>query len=140
MENTSKKLEIDGGYFVLPGLIMVSFGDIETHTSETHLIKCSKSLDISKLAMVNEIAHQVAKGQIDIADASSQLDDIKNSPPTWNVWMTLFGYTMSSAFIAPLFFGGSWTDCWVSALFGLGGKLYVDIYLNLSLSRKKRNG
>ncbi|KAI8343429.1 hypothetical protein BC941DRAFT_411364 [Chlamydoabsidia padenii] len=120
MEKTSKKLEIDGSYFVLPGLIMVSFGDVETHTSETHLIKCSKSLDISKLALVNEIAHQVAKGQICITDASKQLDDIKNSPPTWNVWMTLVGYTISSAFIAPLFFGGSWTDCWVSALFGLG--------------------
>ncbi|ORZ25617.1 hypothetical protein BCR42DRAFT_316231 [Absidia repens] len=120
METTGKKLEIDGSYFVLPGLIMVSFGDIETHTSETHLIKCSKSLDISKLSLVNEIAHQVAKGQINITDASNRLDDIKNSPPTWNVWMTLLGYTTSSAFIAPLFFGGSWTDCWVSALFGLG--------------------
>ncbi|CEI86673.1 hypothetical protein RMCBS344292_01105 [Rhizopus microsporus] len=49
MEKVSKRLDIVGSYAVLPGLIIVTFGDVETHTSETHLIRCSRSLDIGKL-------------------------------------------------------------------------------------------
>ncbi|KAI8069469.1 hypothetical protein BC940DRAFT_236995 [Gongronella butleri] len=120
LEKTSKRLEINGSYFVLPGLIMVSFGDDETHTSETHLIKCAKSLDLAKLATVNDIAHQVSKGRINVAEANALLDALQPTP-TWGFWMTLLGYVLSSAFIAPLFFGGSWTDCWVSGIFGLLG-------------------
>ncbi|CAO3623061.1 unnamed protein product [Cunninghamella echinulata] len=120
LEKTSKRLEINGGYFVLPGLMMVNFVDDETHTSETHLIKCSRSLDIAKLEVVNEIAHAIARGKMEIAEASERLDVIKNSPPTWDVKWTLFGYVISSAFVAPLFFNGSWVDCYVSAIFGLG--------------------
>ncbi|KAL0078778.1 hypothetical protein F4703DRAFT_1741677 [Phycomyces blakesleeanus] len=120
MEKTSKRLEIDGSYIVLPGLIMASFGDAETHTSETLLIKCSRSLDIGKLERVNDVAHKASTGELQVLEATQLLDDIKNEPPTWGFWVVLLAYVGSSAFIAPLFFNGSWTDCWVSGLFGLG--------------------
>ncbi|KAI9027551.1 hypothetical protein CLU79DRAFT_739688 [Phycomyces nitens] len=120
MEKTSKRLEIDASYIVLPGLIMASFGDAETHTSETLLIKCSRSLDICKLERVNDVAHKASTGELQVREATQLLDDIKNEPPTWGFWSVLLAYVGSSAFIAPLFFNGSWTDCWVSGLFGLG--------------------
>ncbi|KAG0166887.1 hypothetical protein DFQ28_006818 [Apophysomyces sp. BC1034] len=119
MTKTSKRLEVDGSYVVLPGLIMVTFGDVETHTSETHLIKCSRALDMGKLEAVNNIAHEVTRGKMTVKEATTLLDDIKNSPPTWNIWYVLLAYMGSSGFIAPLFFNGSWTDCWISACFGL---------------------
>ncbi|KAI7865506.1 hypothetical protein BDF14DRAFT_1824283 [Spinellus fusiger] len=119
MEKTSKRLEIDGSYIVLPGLMMVSFGDVETHTSETLLIKCSRSLDIHKLEKVNLVAHQIAKGELDVRQATELLDEINNSPPTWGQWWILLAYFFSSASISPLFFNGSWMDCWVSGLMGL---------------------
>ncbi|CAO3645491.1 unnamed protein product [Cunninghamella blakesleeana] len=120
LEKTSKKLEINGSYFVLPGLIMVNFLDDDTHTSETHLIKCSRSLDIGKLEKVNEVAHLISRGKMEVTEAANRLDEINNQPPTWGIKMTLLGYVLSSAFIAPLFFNGSWTDCWVAGIFGLG--------------------
>ncbi|RUS28560.1 hypothetical protein BC938DRAFT_481747 [Jimgerdemannia flammicorona] len=49
LEKTSRILEIEGGFFYLPGLIMISFGDTETHTSETHLVKSEQGFDMSKL-------------------------------------------------------------------------------------------
>ncbi|OBZ90969.1 hypothetical protein A0J61_00983 [Choanephora cucurbitarum] len=119
MDKVSKRLEIDGSYAVLPGLIVVTFGDVETHTSETHLIRCSRSLDINKLEKSNLIAHKLAKGELDLDEASKRLDDIIHSPPTWSPAWLMLGYIGSSAFVAPLFFNGSWTDCWVSAIFGL---------------------
>ncbi|KAI8378635.1 hypothetical protein BD560DRAFT_366671 [Blakeslea trispora] len=127
MDKVSKRLEIDGSYAVLPGLIVVTFGDVETHTSETHLIRCSRSLDINKLERSNLIAHRLAKGALDLEEASRMLDDIVNSPPTWSPAWLILGYVGSSAFVAPLFFNGSWTDCWVSAIFGFCGKCSLQI-------------
>lgn len=115
---------------------MVNFLDDDTHTSETHLIKCSRSLDIAKLEKVNEIAHLIARGKIEISEAANRLEEIKNSPPTWGIKMTLLGYVLSSAFVAPLFFNGSWTDCWVSGIFGLGGK-YIYIFKEYYYFKKK---
>ncbi|KAI9476382.1 MAG: hypothetical protein EXX96DRAFT_487148 [Benjaminiella poitrasii] len=119
MEKVGKRLEIDGSYAVLPGLIIVTFGDVETHTSETHLVRCSRSLDIGRLERSNVIAYKIAKGELDLDEASELLDNVVNGPPTWGFFMTILGYIFSSAFVAPLFYNGSWTDCWVSAIFGL---------------------
>ncbi|KAF1796448.1 hypothetical protein FB192DRAFT_1292447 [Mucor lusitanicus] len=119
MEKVGKRLEIDGSYAVLPGLIIVTFGDVETHTSETHLIRCSRSLDIGKLERSNMIAYRIAKGELDLEEATTLLDNIINEPPTWSPPIVILGYVATSAFVAPLFFNGSWTDCWVSAIFGL---------------------
>ncbi|CEP16074.1 hypothetical protein [Parasitella parasitica] len=123
MEKVGKRLEIDGNYAVLPGLIIVTFGDVETHTSETHLIRCSRSLDIGKLERSNVIAYRIAKGELGLEEATTLLDGIINEPPTWSPPVVILGYIVTSAFVAPLFYNGSWTDCWVSALFGLCERL-----------------
>lgn len=122
MEKVGKRLEIDGSYAVLPGLIVVTFGDVETHTSDTHLIRCNRSLDIGKLERANVIAYKIAKGELELEEASELLDKIVREPPTWSPAVVILGYIASAAFVAPLFFNGSWTDCWVSAIFGLCGK------------------
>lgn len=133
MDQVGKRLEIDGSYAVIPGLIIVTFGDVETHTSETHLIRCSRSLDIGKLERSNIIAHRIAKGELDVDEASEVLDEIIKAPPTWGPFATILGYIVSSAFVAPLFFNGSWTDCWVSAIFGLVGTIILNyIYCHFS--------
>ncbi|KAI9282215.1 hypothetical protein BY458DRAFT_531187 [Sporodiniella umbellata] len=119
MEKVSKRLDVVGSYAVLPGLIIVTFGDLETHTSETHLVRCSRSLDIGKLERANYIAGVIARGEVTMNEATEMLDEIIQGPPTWSPFWTLMGYIVSSAFTAPLFFNGDWTDCWVSAIFGL---------------------
>jgi uncharacterized membrane protein YjjP (DUF1212 family) len=129
MDKIGLRLEIDGSYAVLPGLIIICFGDVETHTSETHLIRCRKSLDIGKLERVNIIARRLASGSMDLEEANTELDAIKDEPPTWGMIPTLVAYTVASAFVAPLFFNGSWTDCWVSGIFGLVGKVVYTLRL-----------
>lgn len=123
MEKVSKRLDIVGSYAVLPGLIIVTFGDVETHTSETHLIRCSRSLDIGKLERAYRIASCLARGETDVPEAADLLDDILKGPPTWKPISIVLAYALSSACVAPLFFNGSWTDCWVSAIFGLAGRI-----------------
>jgi uncharacterized membrane protein YjjP (DUF1212 family) len=133
MDQVGKRLEIDGSYAVLPGLIVVTFGDIETHTSETHLIRCSRSLDMGKMERSNIIAQRIAKGELSLDEATAVLDGIIHEPPTWSPPFVILGYILSSAFVAPLFFNGSWTDCWVSAIFGLVGKIISNFKIIVNL-------
>ncbi|KAI8975410.1 hypothetical protein BDF20DRAFT_822456 [Mycotypha africana] len=119
MDKLSQRLEVDGSYVVLPGTIIATFNDIHTHTSDTQVIRCPRSLDIDKLEKANIIAYKTAKGQLGIEEANRQLDDIIEGPPTYGFWVTVLGYIMTSAFSACLFYNGSWTDCWISAIFGL---------------------
>lgn len=115
MAITGRRLDIRGTYVVLPGLLLAHF------RNQTHLVHCSRALDMHKLAQVNAVAHEVEHGVLALSEASCCLDTLAGSPPTWNVWLTLVGYAMTSATTSPPFFKGSWTDCWVSGLFGLGG-------------------
>ncbi|KAI8992605.1 hypothetical protein BDB01DRAFT_716961 [Pilobolus umbonatus] len=119
LEKVGKRLEIDGHYAILPGLIILTFGDVETHTSETHLIRTTRSLDIGKLERANKIASDIARGNLGVDEANELLDSFMKEPPTWNPFVIILGYALTSAFVAPLFFDGSWVDCWVSAIFGL---------------------
>jgi uncharacterized membrane protein YjjP (DUF1212 family) len=107
---------------VLPGLMMLTFGDAETHTSETKLIKCARGLDVAKLERVNHISHMVARGKMAVPEALDMLEEVRISPPTWSTYWVLAAYVVSAATVASLFFGGSWTDFWVSGIFGLCGK------------------
>lgn len=119
MEKTSKSLEIEGSFLYLPGVILISFGDTETHTSETHLVKCEQGFDISKLAKVNILTHEIDKSFIEVPEALEQLDSIKKAPPTWNNMSMIGAYAMASCATAPLFFSGSWLDAGVAGVLGL---------------------
>ncbi|KAI8584273.1 hypothetical protein K450DRAFT_219021 [Umbelopsis ramanniana AG] len=119
LDHTSRRLDVDGSYMVLPGLMMLTFGDAETHTSETKLIKCARGLDVAKLERVNHISHMVARGKMAVPEALDMLEEVRKSPPTWSTYWVLGAYVVSAATVASLFFGGSWTDFWVSGIFGL---------------------
>lgn len=123
MDQTSRRLDVDGSYMVLPGLMMLTFGDSETHTSETKLIKCPRGLDVAKLERVNRISHMVARGKMAVPEALEELEAVRTAPPTWSTLWVLGAYVVSAATVAALFFGGSWTDVWVSGIFGLFGKV-----------------
>jgi uncharacterized membrane protein YjjP (DUF1212 family) len=129
LDQTSRRLDVNGSYMVLPGLMMLTFGDVETHTSETKLIKCARGLDVAKLERVNHISHMVACGKMGVPEALEMLEAVRSSPPTWSTYWVIGAYIVSAASVASLFFGGSWTDFWVSGIFGLCGKL---IYATLA--------
>ncbi|KAG1217772.1 hypothetical protein G6F35_008868 [Rhizopus arrhizus] len=119
MSKVGQRLGIDGSYAVLPGLIIVTWGDLETHTSETHLIRCSRGWDIGRLEKTDAIVGRMVRDEMGLEEGNGLLEEVIKGPATWSAPWILLAYVLSSAFTAPLFFNGSWTDCWVSALFGL---------------------
>ncbi|KAF9581180.1 hypothetical protein BGW38_001901 [Lunasporangiospora selenospora] len=118
MEAMCRTLGIDGSFAFLPGLMMISFGDSDTHTSETHLIKCTADFDLGRLSRVNGIARAIVCGQIELAEALDQLKEINAEPPPYPGWLLLGTYIASSGLMAPLVFNGSWYD--MLAGMGLG--------------------
>ncbi|KAF9901811.1 hypothetical protein EC991_005637 [Linnemannia zychae] len=118
MEAMCKTFGIDGSFAFLPGLMMISFGDSDTHTSETHLIKCAQGFDMGRLAKVNKIARAVVYGDLEPAEALSELKAINNEKPPYGMWVMLASFAVSSGLIAPLVFKGSWYD--MLAGMGLG--------------------
>lgn len=118
MEAMCKTFGIDGSFAFLPGLMMISFGDSDTHTSETHLIKCAQGFDMGRLAKVNKIARAVVYGDLEPSEALVELKEINSEKPPYGIWVMLASFAVSSGLIAPLVFKGSWYD--MLAGMGLG--------------------
>ncbi|KAF9177824.1 hypothetical protein BGZ50_008320 [Haplosporangium sp. Z 11] len=118
MEAMCKTFGVDGSFAFLPGLMMISFGDSDTHTSETHLIKCPQGFDLGRLAKVNRIARALVYGHLQPGEALASLKAINTERKPYSTWMMLMSYALSSGLIAPLVFRGSWYD--MLAGMGLG--------------------
>lgn len=118
MEAMCRTFGVTGSFAFLPGLMMISFGDTDTHTSETHLIKCAQGFDMGRLAKVHRIARAVVYNHMDAPAALAQLKLVNAESSRYGVWVTLASYAMCSGLIAPLVFKGSWYD--MAAGMGLG--------------------
>ncbi|KAG0249176.1 hypothetical protein BG011_009541 [Mortierella polycephala] len=118
MEAMCKTFGVDGSFAFLPGLMMISFGDPDTHTSETHLIKCPQGFDMGRLAKVNRIARALVYGHMQPGEALASLKEINAECKPYSTWVMLVSYALSSGLIAPLVFKGSWYD--MLAGMGLG--------------------
>ncbi|KAF9292360.1 hypothetical protein BGZ68_007375 [Mortierella alpina] len=114
----AQKMEMDASFALLPGLMTISFSDPETHTSDTRHLRCSQGMDMQKLATVHKIALAVLRGE-SIEKANRELEQVSLEPPCFPLWLTLLGWLGSSAFVAPLAFGGGWYDLALSGLCGL---------------------
>lgn len=124
---TADHLNLPMSIVFLPGLSIICFSDMKSHTIETLLVKCTEGFDMGKLAKVHKIANSTQKSEIDVKTALEQLHEIKCSPPTWGPFAMLLAYTISSLVAAPVMFQGSWTDTLVSGGLGMLVGLIVTI-------------
>jgi uncharacterized membrane protein YjjP (DUF1212 family) len=56
---TAGVLEIDAQFLYIPGAMIISFDDTDTHTAEVKLVKVTQGLDLGKLRDVHEIYKEV---------------------------------------------------------------------------------
>ncbi|KAL1916441.1 uncharacterized protein VTP21DRAFT_5632 [Calcarisporiella thermophila] len=119
LDAASKAVGIDAQFAFLPNLTLVSFGDAETHTSETHILKIASGLDMGRLVKLNRIYTRVVKQEQAVPEALHELDEILNAPPYYKNWVLLLAYTSASMAISPIAFQGSWADSLASGFVGL---------------------
>ncbi|KAI5481007.1 hypothetical protein MNV49_006193 [Pseudohyphozyma bogoriensis] len=115
IEATARILEVDVEVVLLPGLLLLSFTDPETYTSE---IKAN-GLDLGKILLAYSIYYKVIHDKLSATEASKELDLIMLVKPKYRLWQQLVIGGLASASIMPSAFYGSFIDMLVGIPLGM---------------------
>ncbi|SGZ21452.1 BQ5605_C021g09368 [Microbotryum silenes-dioicae] len=118
LQATARVLEINCQVIYIPAVMLVSFGDSATHTSEVRFVRQSSGLDLGKLKTAYMIYYDTIYDKISVTDASKQLDDLMLAGPQYKLWQNMLIGGLASAFIQPSAFYGSFIDCLISIPLG----------------------
>ncbi|KAK7695428.1 hypothetical protein QCA50_000064 [Cerrena zonata] len=116
--SAARLLEVDAEYVNLPGIIICSFGDQDTKTSDTHFLKCSGRLNLGSLHEVHQIYRLVMHDDISAKKGTEKLDELMQASPIYNTYIRCGLAFGLAALICPFAFGGSFVDMWFA---GFGG-------------------
>ncbi|KAF9173990.1 hypothetical protein BGX20_001392 [Mortierella sp. AD010] len=125
IDHSAKLLELNLQCIYMPNVMIISFTDFETHTSETHLLRVSAGLNMCKVALVHRVQKMISHSSTSVEEAIMKLDAINSEKDIFPRWLTILGYGMASFCAAPMFFHGSWIDAGVSFLAGAAVSLLV---------------
>ncbi|KAJ1303941.1 hypothetical protein OPQ81_008352 [Rhizoctonia solani] len=121
IQATARVLDIQVSCMYLPSVMLFSFGDIATHTSDTKFLKQGSALDLGKLLDAHRIYWRVIHDELGVGEASLQLDELMKKQVLYKGWITVVIGGFCSAFITPISFKGSFVDA--LAAFPLGAIL-----------------
>lgn len=82
--------------------MIASFGDVDTHTSETKFVKASGGLNLGMLHDVHGIYRSVVHFDIGVEEGSLALTKMLQAEPIYNLWQRMFIAAMCCGTIAPL--------------------------------------
>ncbi|KAF9107898.1 hypothetical protein BGX29_004258 [Mortierella sp. GBA35] len=125
VDHAAKTLEINLQCIYLPNVMIVSFTDYETHTSETHLLKVPAGLDMYKCALVHQVQKMVTHSSMPVEEAIMKLDAINTEKDANGRWFTVLAYAVAGFCTAPMFFRGNWVDASISFFMGAAVGLLV---------------
>ncbi|GBE79531.1 hypothetical protein BKA93DRAFT_830826 [Sparassis latifolia] len=112
--SAARILEVDAEFIHIPGVIICSFGDQDTKTSEMHFVKCAGRLALGSLHEVHQIYRTVVHDEISAKKATEQLNVLLDSKPLYGAIFRSSLAFFISALICPLAFGGSFLDMWIA--------------------------
>ena len=112
----SRRLGLVGQFFSMPTALFASFGEI--NEQRTFQIRVEPGeVDLGRLAAIDGIAVQVARGRLAPADGLLRLRDVMTGPPPYGPALTTLAFALTSG-AACRFFGGGWTDILASTAIG----------------------
>ncbi|THH02795.1 hypothetical protein EW026_g111 [Hermanssonia centrifuga] len=107
-------LELQAEFIHVPGLIMCSFTDKESKSSETHFIKCGGRVTLGRLHEVHQIYRAVVHDELSAKRAGDMLGELLVAKPIYSALKQCILAFWIAALICPLAFGGSFIDMWVA--------------------------
>ncbi|ORX40084.1 hypothetical protein BD324DRAFT_648693 [Kockovaella imperatae] len=119
IQATARVLEINAQVICLPNVMMISFNDEATHTSETKFLKQSAGIDLGKVLATHNLYWDVIHDRISVDQASKDLDILMTSKVYYNWWQTLIIASTCSAFICVIAYHGSFIDALMSMPLGM---------------------
>jgi uncharacterized membrane protein YjjP (DUF1212 family) len=114
IQATARVLEIDLACLYLPDVMIISFDDAGTGTSQVKFIRQQSGLDLSKLTDAFQLYWKVIHDEISVGDASNELDDLMKKPQIYPLWMLCIIGGFCSAAICICGFNGSFLDALIA--------------------------
>jgi len=117
-------MNVQGNFAIIPGLLIASIGSPEASESQTLTVKMSKSLDMFRLQICEDVVRAILKrkGELSIRKIQEDLDvldDIASPQHTlYPRWVRMVATGVYSA-TSVGFFGGSWPEALISFFLGL---------------------
>ncbi|KAI9228889.1 MAG: hypothetical protein DHS80DRAFT_14855 [Piptocephalis tieghemiana] len=114
-------LNIEASFTSLPGLLIISFGDADTHTSETKILRVPAGYGLARLNTADRLSKAVKNGELDLEEATASLEELVHAKGGYYPrWVDLLSWVVSSFCSTTLAFQGTWVDAGVAAMLGLG--------------------
>ena len=120
---TSQVLALDTQAFYLPGCMFLSFDN------KVQIIRCTQSLNLSKLKDIHAIYKDVIHARITAAEASIKLGNVMDKQDKFRMWFRIAMYGLASAAIGPVSYGAHLAD--LPIIFALGSLVgFLELYLS----------
>ncbi|KAJ2800008.1 pheromone-regulated protein prm10 [Coemansia guatemalensis] len=116
---TARLLDLELSASAMPGLVLLSFEDSLTHTSETKIIRCASGWDMHRLDQTNQLLRRVVYSDIEVKEAIKELETIITAAPIYAWYWQVLNWGATSWSLCLLCFGGSWADSGISLVLGL---------------------
>lgn len=118
MGMSARVLAIHGQFLYLPGCMIISFDDPETHTTEVKIVRVGQGVDLGKLRDVHEIYKLVVHDLISVDEAMSRLDAVVDKKPKFSKWIRVVVFGLAAVCVAPFAFEGRWIDLPIAFVMG----------------------
>ncbi|KAJ1995751.1 pheromone-regulated protein prm10 [Coemansia sp. RSA 1358] len=115
----SRQLYIKATFTTMPGLIIISFEDQATFTSETKVIRCPNGYDMHRLELTDCVFRTVSKEEISVEEGTRQLNKIMSAQPLFAWYWQLLDWGITSWSVCILAFNGSWIDSAAALVLGM---------------------
>ena len=112
--SAARILEVDAEFTHMPGIIIASFGDEKTKTSQMHFAKCSSRLSLGNLHHLHRIYRGVVHDELSAVKATEELNLMLQSGPMNPTAVRLLLSFLIAALICPIAFGGSFVDMFLA--------------------------
>ncbi|KAJ2960086.1 hypothetical protein NQZ79_g4462 [Umbelopsis isabellina] len=110
VRQVSKTLRIEADYVYIPNIMLMSFIDSSTHTTETYFVRELQGFHMSRLEEIYRLEKLISHGEVTVESALEYMDTVMTSPEYYPKWAMLVAYAAAGFAAAILFFGGSWKD------------------------------
>ncbi|PSK60756.1 hypothetical protein B9Z65_906 [Elsinoe australis] len=118
MRMSARVLEIPLQVLYLPGSMIMSFDDPQTHTGQVRLVRTNQGLDLGKLRDVHELYKDVVHDRIGVEEATRRLQEITKRKQKFSKWLIILIYGFASASVGPFAFGARLIDLPIAFLLG----------------------
>ncbi|KAL1843846.1 hypothetical protein VTJ49DRAFT_7197 [Mycothermus thermophilus] len=118
MRMSARALGIEGQFLYLPDIMLISFDDSNTHTTEVKIVRVSQGLDFGRLRDVHNIYKEVVHDRLGVDEATARLTEITSRKPKLPVWLRILLYGFASATVAPFGFEGRYIDMPICFILG----------------------